>query len=124
MDRRAILGFIVLIISMGIYNLYLCELIFGPPDKRLIKAMFYLTIAFVSIYLLIGDMRKGGSRINFQIAFITKCSLIVNFILFALILYNLLAHPVIYLFILNGSILILSIMILISGLRNHVFNKD
>lgn len=123
-DKRAIFGFTVLIISVGVYNLYLYELLWGTWEKREAKALFYLITAFVLLYLLIEDLTKKGSITNFQITVICKCSLIINFLLFSLILYGSIANPVVYLYILNGSIFVISIMVLISGLRHGIFKNE
>lgn len=105
---------------MVCYNLYFYELLWGEWDKREAKALYYIVTAGLMTYLLISDLYKS-TALTFQINFISKITIIINFALFSLILYNILAHPVLYLFILNGLVFALSIMIATSGIRHGMF---
>lgn len=122
-DYRAIVNLIVLIINMGSYNFYVYELLFGTWEKREAKALYYLTTFFVLLYLIIDEIIGYSSDTHKQISLICKLSVCANFLLFALILYDMLSMPILYLFLLNGSIFVLSVIILWSAIQ-HEFFKD
>jgi hypothetical protein len=122
-DYRAVINLAVLIANMGAYNFYFYELFYGSWDKIQAKALYYITTSCVLLYLVIDEMVGYSSDTHKQISLICKLSLWANFLLFALILYNVLSNPINYLYILNGSIFVLSCIILFASLK-HDFYKD
>lgn len=113
----------MLIANMGAYNFYFYELFYGSWDKTQAKALYYLTTFLVLLYLIIDEIVDYSSDTHKQISLICKLSVCANFLLFALILYNVLSMPILYLFLLNGSIFVLSVIILTSGIRHEYFKE-
>lgn len=108
---------------MGCFNTYLYELFWGTWEIRYAKALYYGATALILIYTYVDELIGGRSDIHFQINLITKAAVIVNFILFFLIQFDLLREPIIYLFTLNGSVFAISIMVLLSALKHGAFKN-
>lgn len=122
-DKRAIFSLFMVIANMAGYNLYFYELFWGSWEKITAKGLYYLTTAIFSIYLLINDIVKNNSDLNYQICLTGKSAIIVNFLLFYFILSGNVAYPIVYVFLLNGSIFAISIIILFAGIKHETF-KD
>lgn len=123
-DNRAIANLLIIIANMGCYNLYFYELFWGSWEKITARALYYISTAIVSIYLIIDELYGFTTKEHYQLNLICRLTIIANFILFALILYNILPDPILYLLILNGSIFALSCMILFSGIKYGHYNRE
>lgn len=124
MDIKAIINLMVLIIYMGCYNFYFYELLWGHWNLQVAKGFYYFVTAAMLSYLLYNDIKGKQRDIHKQLSHISKASIIVNFILFGLIYFAIIQnvrYQIMYVFILNGSILALSIMVLFSGIRHNIF---
>lgn len=122
-DKRAIFSLMMVIANMAAYNLYFYELFWGSWEKIAAKALYYITTAIILIYLLINDIAKNNTDLNFQICLTGKSAIIVNFLLFYFILSGTATHPIVYVFLLNGSVFAISIIILFAGIKHETF-KD
>lgn len=122
-DKRAILSLFMLIVNMGCYNFYFYELFWGSWDKVIAKALYYATTFVFYEYFITNDIVKRNTHLNFQICYIGKNGIAVNFLLFALILFGIASHPILYVLLLNGSVFAISVMILFSGIRHGFFKR-
>lgn len=122
-DRRAIFNMCMVIANMACYNLYFYELFWGSWNEIHTRAFYYGVTSVMMIYLFIDDFIGYSSITHRQLNLIAKAAITVNFILFTLILKNLLPNPIMYLFLLNGSIFVISCIILFSGLSHGYFKK-
>lgn len=121
-DKRAIVNIILLILYSAGFNFYLYELFYGSWLPVNSKAFYYL-ITTVSLFWLILDEYMGYvSYINQKLNIIHKLCLLLNFAIITITLYGLLNTRQ-YFYLYNGSIFVLSLMILTSGGRHDYF-KD
>jgi hypothetical protein len=126
MDIRGLINLVVLIFYMGCYNFYFYELLYGKWNLALAKGFYYFVTAAMLLYLFVGDVTGKRRDMHRQLSYISKLLVIVNFILFGLIYFAVIQntkYQIIYIFLLNGSIFVLSIMVLFTGLKHEVF-KD
>lgn len=119
--NRAILSLIILIVNMGCYNFYFYELFWGSWPKIYSRRLYYVTTAFFLLFVLADELFKYKDDTHYQINLVCKATVIVNFILFALILYGVFNNPILYLYLLNGSIFAISVIILCSGIKYGSF---
>jgi hypothetical protein len=122
-DKRGLINLSALILNMAAYNFYFYELLFGDWNKAQAKALYYITTSCMMFYLIVDDIRGRDSNLHIELSIISKGAILINFILFALILKGVFNNPIIYLFLLNGSIFALSTIILISGIRHETFKN-
>lgn len=124
MDIRGIINLVVLILYMGCYTLDFYEWIYGEWNLALAKGFYYFVTAGMLLYLLFDDVVDKRRDIHRQLSYISKASVIANFVLFGLIYYAIIhsiEYQKIYLFLLNGSIFVLSMIVLYNGLRYEIF---
>lgn len=122
-DKATICNLIILSISIALFDVYLVQLFWGNWTEIRSRALYYCDTSLVLIYLTISDYLGFCSEIHFEVNIISKITIIINFIFFALALYNFLPSPVYTLILFNGSILVVSLTILILGLKHEIF-KD
>jgi hypothetical protein len=121
--NRTILNLLILIIFMGCYNFCFYELLWGTWEKIITRLFYYKSTSVFLIVILIDELCKFSSDTHYQINIICKSTIIANFILFAMILRGTFEEPHIYLFLLNGSVLIISLIILFCGIKYDFFKK-
>jgi len=119
--KWGVLSLLALLINVGVYEVYLYELFFGTWEMRVIKGLFYLTTAIILSFLTYFDIFGYKSCSQFEINTICKFSLIINFLFFALTLYDILPNHRLYLYTFNGTILVASIAILYFGVKYETF---
>lgn len=117
------LNFIVLTMYGAATNLYLYELFWGIWEKRFAKGFFYLSTSMFLLYLVVGEVKKYTSNLDYQSNIICKLTIAANLMIFAFTQFDLIPKPIMYLFLLNGSIFAVSIIILLSGIKHDIF-KD
>lgn len=118
-----VLNIIVLLGYTALNNFYLYELFWGGWDNAAVKGFFYLFTTVFILFFTVNDIIGYGTNIVFQLNIICKFTLLLNFIIFAFAQLNIMPKPIDYLFLLNGSVFAISIIILTSGLRHGTF-KD
>lgn len=123
MDNRAIFGLCMVIANMCCYMLYFYELFFGKWNEIHTRAFYYGVTSVIMVYLLVDDILGYSSVTHRQLNLIAKASITANFIMFTLILKNTLPFPIMYLLILNGSIFVISCIILFSGISYGYFKR-
>lgn len=104
-------------------NFYLYELFWGIIEPRYNKGFYYLATALFLFYLIVNDLIKGYSKLEYQSSLIGKLAIVVNLIVFSFTQLNLLPKPIMYIFLLNGSIFAISIIILFSGIKYGTFKN-
>ncbi len=117
------LTIIVLIIYTALNNFYLYQLVWGGWNNASVKGFFYLFTSVFILFLIVAEMVEYKSNSEYQVNIIGKLSLLANFIIFALTQLNIMPKPIEYFYLLNGSILAISIIIIISGLRHGTFKN-
>jgi hypothetical protein len=116
----AVLNLCVLTLYTAVSNLYLYELFYGNWEMRIIKGLFYLTTSIVLLYTIIAEMKEYKNYHEYRTNIICKLSILANFVTFALTQLNSLPKPEMYLFLLNGSILAITVVILTTfGKHGH-----
>lgn len=118
-----VLNFIALVLYTAFNNFYLYELFWGEWPIATTKGYFYLATALFILYLIIGEMTRYVSCQEYQSSIICKCVLFANFIIFAFTQLNLMPKPIMYLYLLNGSVFAISFIIIISGIRHGYFKN-
>ena len=96
------------------FNIYLFELLYGDINKVIIKGYLYAFMCIITIYLAFAP--------NSQLNLINKLTFAFNFALFFLTLLGLFDNSIFYMLIYNGSIIVLTTMILTSGIKHGAFN--
>jgi hypothetical protein len=115
-----IINFCILILYTAVNNLYLYELFYGNWEIRIVKGLFYITTSAVLLYTIIAEMREYKNYHEYRTNIICKLSILANFVTFALTQLNSLPKPEMYLFLLNGSILAITVVILTTfGKHGH-----
>lgn len=122
-DIWGVISLCVLLITIGGYELYLYELFYGTWEERCTKGLYYVTTALSLLYLTYFDTFGNASCRQFEFNLICKLTLIINFIFFALILYDILPNHRLYLYAFNGTILVVTMTILFFGCKHGIF-KD
>lgn len=118
-----VLNFIVLTLYTAFNNFYLYELFWGSWPNARTKGFFYLITSLYLLYLIIGEMATYNSNLEYQTSMICKWVLFANFIIFAFTQLNLMPKPIMYLYLLNGSVFAISCIIIISGIRYGTFKN-
>lgn len=108
-----------LLLYLASVNFYLYELFYGPMSKTDARSIYYVSTAFVFLYLTLCDRYEPQCQFNT----ICKICITTNFFFFTYVLVGAFPDPVFYLFLLNGSVFAITIMILISFARNGYFIK-
>lgn len=116
-------NFIALTIYAAATNFYLYELFWGDLEMRINKGFYYLTSALFIIYLTAAEVKKYNCNIEYQSNIICKLAIAANLMIFAFTQLDLLPKPITYLFLLNGCIFAISVIILLSGIKYGTF-KD
>lgn len=119
----AILNFISLSLYAAATNFYMYELFWGIWEKRYAKGFFYLATSFFLIYLIIGEIKSYSTNLEYQSNVICKLAISANLLIFAFTQLDLIPKPIMYIFLLNGSIFAVNIIILLSGIKHELF-KD
>lgn len=122
-DKRAILSLCMLIMLVAGYNLYIYELFWGDWFILHTKGMYYAVAGSVMLYLTINDIIGHSTEIQFEIDIICKITLVINFIIFAVSLFDMLPNHRLYLYLFNGCIFVTSLMVLYSGCRHEIFKN-
>lgn len=120
-DKKAILSFTMLGINVGIYNLYLYELFYGTWRQTNTRGMYYIVTAMVLSYLTYDTIKGYSTSLHLQGNITIFLALIINFLLFALTLYDILPNHRLYLYTFNGTLLAATIVILILGRYYEMF---
>lgn len=121
MDNQAIYNMLMLIGNYIAYNFYLYELFWGDWEKIKTKAFFYLITGSVLLWFTIGDWRGWNTIQQLHTSLVYKITLILTFWSFVVILRG--VNGLIYLITYDISILLISVIILFSGLRYGYFFK-
>lgn len=120
---RSIGCILVILIYISCFNLYLYEL---PRHNWAIEhcKIFYNAITVVMITFCLVDSRIGfESQWHSEFNLICSIVVIINFIIIILTHLTLISDPILYCWIFNGSVFVVSLMVLISGGRHHEFNE-
>jgi len=124
LDKKSIANLLILAVYTGCFNFYLYELFYGTWNIVSTKNFYYLSTVIALIWLDIDRATGLRTFLNEQTNFICSRTIILNFIIIILSLNNIVgAMPWLYFEIINGSIFMLTIMILTSGGRHEYF-KD
>lgn len=122
LDRAAIYNLIALILNYIGYNFYLYELFWGGWDKVTTKSFFYLITGAVLLWFTIGEWKGWNTVQQLHTSVVYKLTLVITFWSFFLILRG--VNGLFYLITYDISILIISVIILFSGLRYDYFFKE
>lgn len=117
------INILVLIIYTAFNNWYLYELFWGSINNATVKGLFYFATSLYLLYLIIGEMTGYNCVHEYQSNMICKWVLFSNFIIFAFTQLNLMPKPIMYLYLLNGSVFVISCIIIISGTRHGYFRN-
>ena len=117
-DKKAILSFIVLGLNVSVYNFYLYELFYGSWEERQAKGMFDIITVIILGYLAFDTIKGYSTYLHLQANICIFSALMVNFLLFAFTLYDILPGHRLYLYTFNGTVLASTITILILG---HIY---
>lgn len=123
LDKRAYISFFALIGYTLLFNVYLCELFYGSWNVVHTKAFFYLITIFTKLYLIINRKLKRRTELSAHLDDIIEYTVIINFMIIMLSLYDLIFIPLLYFFIYNGSVLVTTIIVLIIGTRHGAFKR-
>lgn len=123
LDKRAYLSFFVLIGYTLCFNVYLYELFYGPWQPVNSKGFFYLITIVSKLYLFINRKVKKRTELSEHIDDIMDLTVIINFVIIMLSLYDLIFIPLLYFFIYNGSVLVTTLIVLIIGSKYGAFKK-
>lgn len=123
LDKRAYYSFFVLIGYTLLFNLYLFELFYGSWNVVHTKAFFYLITIITKLYLIINRKVKKRTELSGHLDDIIEYTVIINFMIICLSLYDLFFVPLLYFFIYNGSVLVTTLIVLIIGTRHGAFKK-
>lgn len=119
----AVINFLILVAYTAFNNFYLYELFWGGINNATIKGMFYFVTSLFLLCQIVSEMMGYDSVRDYQISIICKCVLFANFIIFAFTQLNLMPKPIMYLYLLNGSVFVISCIIIISGIRHGYFRN-
>lgn len=123
-DRKALFNLITLALYVLGFNFYLYELFFGTWYSVNVKGFYYLiTIIFLVCNLFISKIVGQYTYLSEQLELIGRITVIINFTIIVLTLYNQLCAPVTYFFVFNSSILIATTMVMINGFKHGIFKK-
>lgn len=120
---RTLIDLIALIVYTGVFNLCFYEQFYGAWFETHPRRLYYISSAVFSLFLLIDELFKYNDNTHYQLNLIGRCTVILNFTIFALMLYGLFTNEIFYLFLLDGSLFAVSAMILFSGLRHGFFKN-
>ena len=105
----------MLLLHSVCFNFYLFELLYGDLNPVLLKGYLYGFMSLITVYLALSK----DSHFNL----INKLTFAFNFALFFLTLLGLFNNSLFYMLLYNGSIIVLTIFVLTSGLQHGYFNK-
>lgn len=97
------------------FNLYLWAVLYTDYNMIIIKGCLYLFMSLIILYL-------AFSR-NSQFNLINMLTLVVNFALIFTVLCSVFESGILYMLIYNGAIIVVSAMVLLSGLRYDYFKN-
>lgn len=120
-DERAIGNMVVLIVNYIAYNFYLYELFWGNWEAIKCRAFFYFINGCALSWFTIGDWKGWTTVQQLHTSIMYKLSLIITFFSFLLILRG--KYGLVYLISYDVSLLVISFIILFSGLRYGYFKK-
>lgn len=123
LDKRAYISFFVLIGYTLCFNVYLYELFYGHWQPVNSKGFFYLITIISKVYLFINRKVKRRTELSEHIDDIMDLTVIINFVIIMLSLYDLIFIPLLYFFIYNGSVLVTTLIVLIIGTKYGAFKK-
>lgn len=121
---RTLLTLIVLILYVGLFNLYIYELPRPYMSLKECKLLYnYLTVSMLIFF--VADLKYGFDNwLHAQLNFICILSVIINFILIILTHHVILKTPVEMFFVFNGSIFATTAMILICSTKYGYHRKN
>lgn len=114
---------LVLVLYTGLNNFYLYELFWGRWSNWHVKCFFYIFTSAFLLYIIVCELFRYDNQSEYETNIICKFTLLCNFIIFALTQLNFLPKPIDYLYLLNGSVFAVSVIIIISGLRHGAFKR-
>lgn len=123
LGNRTIGAFIALLLHTSMFDIYLYELLWGNMNISIVKGIYYFITAIFLLYITINDIAGYTSEAHLEISHVSKFSIIINFMFFALTLFNILQKPILYLFLFNGGIFAVSMIILLSGVKHGIFKN-
>jgi hypothetical protein len=116
-DKRSVIGLVILAVVTLLYNVYLYQLFLGWWETTTAKELYYTVTTIFLAYLTIEDITGFSSARHRQVNLISKFILILTFLLFSLTLYGYLPEDKLSLFLFNGCIFTVSVIILTIGPR-------
>lgn len=124
-SMRAIITAIVLSLYVLSFNGYMYGFFYMDIDKFWIKLFYYWLLTIITLFLIIDELLQYKSFLHKQFNIITKISVLINIILITFTYQLPIAvEPAKAFFLFNGSVFASTMIILISGGRHGVFNKD
>lgn len=105
------LNFVVLFLYTAFNNFYLYELFWGDMNNATIKGLFYGVTFLIGIWTAIDEILGYKGTKNFQTNIIIKLTIWANFGLFSLTQLNMILNPILCLFLLNTTVLAISVSI-------------
>jgi hypothetical protein len=120
---RTLLCLIIIILYVGLFNLYIYELT-HPFISLQAKKLFYnyLTLGMIIFYVV--DSKLGFDNwLHKQLNHISILSVIINFLLIILNWHLLLNDAVMMFWIFNSAVFLTTSMILISSIRHNAINE-
>lgn len=123
-DKRLILCILALVCYSFCMNTYFFQLFWGSWSKIHAKCLYYTCTSVIVLFFILDDLRGYSCTLHFKMNIITKLLVLTNFILFTIILNDLLPFALLSLLACNGSIVAITIMVLSSGIRHGAFKKS
>lgn len=106
----------MLLLHACAFNFYLFELFYGNWSITITKGYLYGFMSIIKVYLAFSDKSQFNLINNLSFAF--------NFALFFLTLLGLFKTSILYMLLYNGAIIVLTAMVLTSGLKHGIFNTS
>lgn len=123
LDKRTYINLFALIAYTGLFNLYLYELFYGSWNIANVKGFYYLITILTLLWGIIDRKIKNSTETSNHINLITEITVIINFVFIILNLYDLLFIPLLNFFLYNGSVLVVSVIVLIASTKHEIFKN-
>lgn len=120
---RSIVNICVLIVYYCFCIYYFTQLFWGHWNEEILRGVYYLGSALVTSYFIIDMMRDWVSVKHYHTTIVYFISTVIERFLFSIILFGGVNHPVFYLFLYNGLMIVVSLIILLNDFKHGNF-KD
>lgn len=123
-DKKTLINLFALALYVSGFNFYLYELFYGSWNTLQAKGFFYIiTVSFLTYIFFISKYTGQTTYLSEQFDLISKLTVLINFIIIVLTLYDLLNNHRTYFYTFNGSILVTTIMVTFSGFKHGIFKE-